>query len=416
LEKYLATKEKKQLIVFDVEGVLVPRNMFFFQMGRMLSFFTLIQILFYRFLYEMGVCSLDGSLKRIFRKMQGQKMETLQCVFDKIPAIPSLHSFFVHIKEKNYCVAIISSSLPTCIVKHFADCLGVDYAFGIDVCVNGAGKITGEISGESIEVNGKMKILQKILSFEGLSLHDCTVVVKDRSNSCLFVGAVKKVGYNPNFIIRVKSDYVVMSKLAGVLPILSESQVKRSFPSVNDFVRENIHAVGIVIPIITHIIGVLPVAIFIGVLSITYFTSEVARLCGRDLPLISTITRHAASQSELYGFAAAPLFYALGILFTLLFFPYSVSAAAIAIFTLGDSVASIFGGTLGIRLPFNKGKTLEGSLSGFVFAFLASSLFVAPWIAAIGAAFAMFVEYLPVPINDNILIPIVTASALMLLI
>jgi dolichol kinase len=306
--------------------------------------------------------------------------------------------------------------LPTCIVKRLADCLGVDYAFGIDVGVNAAGEITGEVSGESIEVNGKMKILQKILSFEGLTLHDCTVVAKDRSNSCLFMGAVKKVGYNPNFIIRVKSDYVVMSKLAGVLPFLSEAHVKRSFPSVNDFVRENIHAAGIVMPIIAHVIGVLPVAIFIGVLSIVYFVSEVARLYGRNLPLISTITRHAASQSELYGFAAAPLFYALGILFTLLVFPYPVSAAAIAIFTLGDSVASIFGGTLGIRLPFNKGKTLEGSLSGFVFAFLASSLFVAPWIAAIGAAFAMFIEYLPVPVNDNILIPIVTASALMLLI
>jgi dolichol kinase/phosphoserine phosphatase len=412
----LAIKERKQLIIFDVEGVLIPRNMFFFQMGRRLGFFVLMQILFFRFFYEVGVCSLDASLKRIFRKLRGQKMETLQCVFDKIPAISSLQSFFGHIKEKNYCVAIISSSLPTCIVKRLADCLGVDYAFGIDVGVNAAGEITGEVSGESIEVNGKMKILQKILSFEGLTLHDCTVVAKDRSNSCLFMGAVKKVGYNPNFIIRVKSDYVVMSKLAGVLPFLSEAHVKRSFPSVNDFVRENIHAAGIVMPIIAHVIGVLPVAIFIGVLSIVYFVSEVARLYGRNLPLISTITRHAASQSELYGFAAAPLFYALGILFTLLVFPYPVSAAAIAIFTLGDSVASIFGGTLGIRLPFNKGKTLEGSLSGFVFAFLASSLFVAPWIAAIGAAFAMFIEYLPVPVNDNILIPIVTASALMLLI
>jgi len=412
----MGIKEKKQLIIFDVEGVLIPRNMFFFQLGRKLGFFTLIQFLLYRFFYEIGFWSLDGSLKRIFRKLKGQKMETLQCVFDKIPAIASLQKLFRHIKEKNFRIAIISSSLPTSIVNRLADSLGADYAFGIDACVNTVGELTGEISGEPIEAHGKMKILQKILVLEGLTLQDCTIVAKDRSNRCLFVKETKKVGYNPNFIIRIKSDYVIMSKLASILPILSEKQVKRSFPSVNDFVRENIHAAGIIMPILAHIIGVLPVAIFIGVLSIVYFSSEIARLCGKHLPIISTITRHAASPAELYGFAAAPLFYALGILFALLVFPYPVNAAAIAIFTLGDSVASIFGGTLGIRLPFNKGKTLEGTFSGFFFAFLASSLFVAPWIAVIGAAIAMFVEYLPVPINDNLLIPIVTASALMLLI
>ncbi|MCL1965855.1 MAG: hypothetical protein FWF66_01065 [Candidatus Bathyarchaeota archaeon] len=412
----MGIKEKNKLIVFDVEGVLVPKNMFFFQMGRKLGFFVLMQILLYRCLYDLGIYSLDASLKRVFRKFRGQKMETLQCVFDKIPDTSRLQSLFAHIKEKNYSIAIISSSLPTGIVKRLADCLGADYAFGIDVGINAAGEITGEVSGETIEIKGKLKILQKILALEGLTLRDCTIVARDRSNRCLFTEDVKKVGFNPNFIIRIKSDYVIMSKLSSVLSILSEGQDRRSFPSVNDFIRENIHAAGIIMPILAHIIDVLPVAIFIGVLSIVYFVSEVARLYGKSLPLISTITRHAASQSELYGFVAAPLFYAFGILFTLLVFPYPVSAAAIAIFTLGDSIASIFGGTIGIRLPFNKGKTLEGSLSGFVFAFLASSLFVAPWIAVVGAAVAMFVEYLPVSINDNVLIPIVTAAVLMLLI
>jgi len=412
----MGIKEKRQLIIFDVEGVLIPRNMFFFQLGRKLGFFTLMQFLVYRFFYEIGIWSLEGTSKRIFGKLKGQKMETLQCVFDKIPAIENLQSLFRHIKKKRFCIALISSSLPTCIVNRLADSLDADYAYGIDACVNTVGELTGEISGESIENHGKMKILQKILALESLTLQDCTIVAKDRSNRCLLVKEVKKVGYNPNFIIRIKSDYVIMSKLASVLPILSEAQVKRSFPSVNDLVRENIHAAGIIMPILAHIIGVLPVAIFIGVLSIAYFSSEIARLCGKHLPIISTITRHAASPSEFYGFAAAPLFYALGILVTLLVFPYPVNAAAIAIFALGDSVASIFGGILGIRLPFNKGKTVEGTLSGFVFAFLASSLFVAPYIAIIGAAIAMFVEYLPVPVNDNILIPIVTAAVLMLLI
>jgi HAD superfamily phosphoserine phosphatase-like hydrolase len=412
----MAVKEKTRLIIFDVEGVLIPKNMFFFQMGRTIGFFTLIQILMYGFLYEIGASSLDTSLKRIFRKMKGQKMGTLLKVFDQIPATPTLQNFFAQVKQKNYRVALISSGLPTIIVEGLAKCVEADYAYGIDVCVNDAGEVTGRISGEAIEPNGKMKILQKILAEEGLTLSDCTVVSDDRNNRCLYTPQTKKIGYNPDFIIRVKSDYVVMGKLASILPILDGKKVNRAFPSTNDFVREDIHAAGFFMPVIAQIVGVIPVAIFISALSILYLASELARLNGKNLPVISGITRHAASQSELYGFAAAPLYYALGILLTLLIFPFPASAAAIAIFALGDSTASIFGGLIGVRLPFNKGKTLEGSFSGFVFAFLAGCIFVSPWIAAAGAAIAMFIEYLPLPINDNVVIPVVTAAALTLLI
>ncbi|XHH07851.1 MAG: haloacid dehalogenase-like hydrolase [Candidatus Bathyarchaeia archaeon] len=412
----MAVKEKKRLIVFDVEGVLIPRNMFLFQMGRTLGLLGLIQVLLYGFLYEIGVSSLEASLKKIFKKLAGQKMGKVQTVFEQIPATPRLQSFFKEVKQRNYCIALISSGLPTVIVEHLAHCLGADYAYGINVGVDSKDRLTGEINGEAIEPNGKMKILQKILTLEALTLHDCVVVADDRNNRCLYTSETKKIGYNPDFIIRVKSDYIVMGKLSSILPILDDKKEKKPFPSTNDFVREDIHAAGFFMPVIAQIVGVLPVAVFIGVLSIVYFISELVRLDGKKLPLISEVTCHAASQSELYGFAAAPLYYALGILLTLLVFPFPASAAAIAIFALGDSTASIFGGLIGLQLPFNKGKTLEGSVSGFVFAFLAGSLFVAPWIAVVGAAVAMFVEYLPLPVNDNVLIPLVTASVLMLLV
>ncbi|MCL2288108.1 MAG: hypothetical protein FWC33_02865 [Candidatus Bathyarchaeota archaeon] len=413
----MANREKTRLIIFDVEGVLIPRNRFFFQVGKTMGFFSLIQILMYRLLYEIGILSLEGSLKRIFKKMQGQKIETIQNIFDQIPATARLQELFAQIKKQGPSrIVLISSNLPTVIVKRFANCLGADYAYGINVYVNMRGEITGEINGEVIEVNGRKKILQQILTKEELSLCDCTIIARGHENKCLYTVETKKIGYNPNFIIRMKADHVVVGKLSSILPILNEQKNKWAIPSINELIRENIHAAGIFMPIIAQIIGVMPVAIFIIAVSIAYLISELARLNGKNLPLISTITRHAASPSELYGFTAAPLFYAFGILFTLLIFPFPISAAAIAIFTLGDSVASIFGGSLGIKLPFNKGKTLEGSLSGFTAAFLAGALFVAPWIAVIGAAIAMFIEYLPLPINDNVSIPIITATALMLLI
>jgi dolichol kinase len=71
-----------------------------------------------------------------------------------------------------------------------------------------------------------------------------------------------------------------------------------------------------------------------------------------------------------------------------------VNSAAIAIFALGDSTASIFGRYLSRNpLPFNKDKSLEGSATGFLFAFLAGSVFISPLPALVGAAVAMFIEY-----------------------
>ena len=68
-------------------------------------------------------------------------------------------------------------------------------------------------------------------------------------------------------------------------------------------------------------------------------------------------------------------------------------------FCLGDSTASLFGGLISTSLPFNKGKTWEGSLAGFFFAFLAGTFFVSPWLALVGAAIAMTIEVLPLPVK-----------------
>ena len=58
----------------------------------------------------------------------------------------------------------------------------------------------------------------------------------------------------------------------------------------------------------------------------------------------------------------------------------------------------------------------ESVLAGFFFAFLVACLFVAPWIALAGAAVGMFVEVLPLPVNDNLLIPLCTGLVLRFLV
>ena len=411
----MVAREKPRLVIFDVEGVLIPKNRFIFEVGKSLGFLGLIKLLFFGFLYEAGILKLESALRHVFKDLKGIKLETLICAFGKIPATPFLQNIFSQIKMRNCKIALISSGLPSVIVKKLANAVGAEYAYGIEVETKD-GMLTGEIWGDAISPNGKLKILCQILNSEKLRLSDCIVVADDRNNRCIFMPGMLKIGFNPDFVLRVKADKVVVGRLSGILPIIDGKTSKRYFPSRNDFVREDIHASGFFIPVIASLIGVPIVGALIFTIASLYTVSELLRLEGRDLPLISAITRHAASQSELHGFAAAPLYFAFGILLTLLVFPAPASGAAIAMFCLGDSAASLFGGLVSSSLPFNKGKTWEGSVAGFFFAFLAGTFFVSPVLALVGAAIAMTIEVLPLPVNDNVLVPVITGAALTFLV
>jgi phosphoserine phosphatase len=412
----MAESEKPRLVVFDVEGVLIPKNRFIFEIGKTLGAARLIRLLFFGFLYEAGILKLESALRRLYGELKGAEFEFLDAVLKKISSTSHLKGIFSQLKSRNYKIALVSSGLPICAVKTLADELSADYAFGVEVETEG-GRLTGKIWGDTIEPAGKLKILTKILTAEGLRLRDCVVVADDRNNRCMFLPGMLKIGFNPDFIIRVKADKVVSGKLSSIIPIIDGKPRKRSFPSTNDLVREDIHASGVFIPVIASLIGVPAVGTIIFFIAVVYTISELWRLEGKELTFVSAVTRHAASQSELYGFAAAPLYFAGGILFTLVVFPHPANYAAIAMFCLGDSTASLFGGLISTSLPFNKGKTLEGSLAGVLFAFLAGMFFLPgkPLIAFVGAVIAMTVEVLPLPINDNVLIPIVTGAALTLL-
>ncbi len=408
-------RRNPRLAVFDVEGVLVSRNRFIFDVGKSLGVSQLLKMFFIGFLYKLGVVELKPALKRIFKIMCGVKIETLMRVFDEIPSKPMLESFFAQLKMRNCKIALISSGLPKVVVEKLGSMVGADYAFGIEVGLNDDA-LTGEIWGDAIEANGKFKILSQIVEAEGVKLEDCVVVADDRNNSCIFLSGMHKIGYNPDFVLRFKADTVVTGELSRILPIIYGNPKTRQLPSKNDIVREAIHASGFFVPVLASLIGVYPVALLIYVVSLLYFVSELSRMNRKNLPIISAITRSAASQVELYEFATAPLYFAIGILIALLLFPAPVNSAVIAIFALGDSTASLFGDLISKKpLPFNKGKTLEGSLVGFFFAFLAGLVFVSPGLAVIGAAVAMLVESLPLPVNDNITIPLFTGLALLLL-
>jgi dolichol kinase/phosphoserine phosphatase len=403
--------------VFDVEGVLIPRNRFFFLIGKSLGFIQLIKVFFYGFLYETGLISLKTALKHLFNSTKGLKIERILQIAARVPIVPGAESVFDSLKAQGCKTALVTSGLPTIVAQLIANKLGADYAFGFEVGLSGD-VLTGQIWGDVIERNGKLAVLRKLFKDESVATNSCAVVADDRNNASIFLKDIFKIGFNPDFVLRIKADRIVTGSISKLLPTINrEPKPVTIRPSRNDLFRETIHASGFFVPIVADFVG-LPFIVVPTILILTlYLISEYLRTIGKKMPIINRITREAASRNELYQIVLAPVYYAVGILLALLIFPAPANYAAIAIFTLGDSMASLIGSCYGtISLPFNKDKSLQGSLAGFIFAFLAGAVFISPWFALIGAVIAMFVEYLPLPINDNLLIPIFTGLILTLLI
>jgi len=79
-------------------------------------------------------------------------------------------------------------------------------------------------------------------------------------------------------------------------------------------------------------------------------------------------------------------------------------AAAIVTLAAGDSAATIFGIRGRHPLPYNRIKTVEGSVAFFVFS-LPACLFVG-WMGVALAALATIAESLDTSVDDNLLIPV----------
>lgn len=108
-------------------------------------------------------------------------------------------------------------------------------------------------------------------------------------------------------------------------------------------------------------------------------------------------------HAPLPGYGSA--WYVVGLLLScLLIHDINYLASAVAVFAFGDAASTIFGRRGSLLLPYNKKKTLEGTL-GFVL-FSLSCFFFVGWYAIPLALFAAFVESLPLGIDDNLGIPL----------
>ncbi|MHA1731477.1 MAG: hypothetical protein ACTSU5_06015, partial [Promethearchaeota archaeon] len=132
--------------------------------------------------------------------------------------------------------------------------------------------------------------------------------------------------------------------------------------------------------------------LFFYVLSLVFLFIEVTRISTwkySHFPLHQTIQR-TLRKKELDSIASYTHF-SVGFLFASLFLMPTLLLAAFALFSLGDVMAA----TIGIRygkhkISFNRDKSWEGTLGGFLFSFIPAMLFVGPvWGLLAGILFVV---------------------------
>ena len=120
-------------------------------------------------------------------------------------------------------------------------------------------------------------------------------------------------------------------------------------------------------------------------------------------------------ENELKGFSIEPLSYIFSVLSLLslsFFIDETLCFAAIAILAAGDGVAGVIGRRYGKhRLSFNKEKSWEGSLSGFIAALLTGFYYVGT-IAIVGSVFGMLAG--AINKQDNFAVPYAALIAMVL--
>jgi len=105
----------------------------------------------------------------------------------------------------------------------------------------------------------------------------------------------------------------------------------------------------------------------------------------------------------------------IGSTLTIAIFPKEIAIISLVYMSLGDTIAGLVGRKFGKTKFYN--KSIEGSLAGLIVCLLSGYLvnLTLPLVVVFSGAFAaMFIELLPMPIDDNLSVPLFAGTIMVI--
>jgi len=179
-----------------------------------------------------------------------------------------------------------------------------------------------------------------------------------------------------------------------------------------ELLRKSVHVSAVVIPLAVWFLPPLIWRPFLYGLTLVVLVLDLARLKHPRLRAYArrmvgrSLRRH--EQRELTGAS----YMAIACLMVAELYPLEIAVASMGYLIVGDALAGFVGKSWG-RRPLAFGKSWEGTLSG-----LAANLAIGTLVlgvtapALLGALLGSLVELLPLPLDDNLAIPLIAGGIL----
>lgn len=185
-----------------------------------------------------------------------------------------------------------------------------------------------------------------------------------------------------------------------------------SVPNIwSEIKRKSIHLSGLIIPIGYIFVGRKTALYFLLLLNFLYFSAEALRLLSQRLNSLFLRYFSDLLREEEHQKIAGSGYYVMGALLSVYFFQRSIAIISLSFLMVGDFFAALVGMKWGKTKLIGQ-KSLEGSLACFFVCFLTSYFVLGFRISLVGAITATLVELLPLRINDNLAIPLISGLAM----
>lgn len=181
--------------------------------------------------------------------------------------------------------------------------------------------------------------------------------------------------------------------------------------------RKSIHLLGLVVPILYFFTSRDLIIIGVGALLTLALAAELLKgvVPGVRVIFLRIFSPILRSQEQKGGLTGATYFL-IGSFLCILLFDKTLAIVCLCFLTLGDLCAALIGKQWG-RIKLFSRKSLEGSLACFVVCTAAALLIgLHPVVAIAGALVATLIELLPVGVDDNVTIPLISGLAMHLLV
>jgi dolichol kinase/phosphoserine phosphatase len=401
-----------KLIIFDIEGVVFD-DYYVLHVAKNLGPLVFFKFLLYSALYKIGIIGVEDAFKKIYRSFRGAPKSVFVQSYKELKIMDGWKQTAEALIRHGFHIAFVSIGFPTFLLRKLAKEISADLnlVFGVNLDFTND-HFSGKIRGRVTDCGGKALIVEQLLKQFELSKKYVVTVSNDRNNICMFRYADLNIGFKPDLKLRRTADVLIGAKdIELILPyIIKNYEFKSRDTPKNKYTREvlrqSVHMSAFLALFMWMISPLLSFSLLFS-LSVAYIFSEGLRMDGVFIFPVERFVQYLGRKEELHLFVVNPLYLVIGILTPLLLFVPPISYIAVAVLAFGDSISTIVGLKLGrYHIPYNKTKSLEGSISGFIVAAFISSLFVSPFFAIIAALSGMIIESLPLPFNDNVSIPL----------